>query len=72
MTWTCSCYHAPEQHGADGCEARGMFNEPCSCAARRGVMANKEQKAPKQTKKKLTIQEKKAKKKEKQLRKAGG
>lgn len=35
-------------------------------------MANKEQKAPKQNKKKLTIQEKKAKKREKQLRKAGG
>jgi hypothetical protein len=31
----CSCFHAPEQHGPDGCEATSPFVGPCPCKAAR-------------------------------------
>lgn len=31
----CECFHAPEQHGPNGCEAVNWTAKPCSCPAKR-------------------------------------
>jgi hypothetical protein len=34
----CTCYHAPEQHGAHGCAAYSARGEECKCIAARGAL----------------------------------
>lgn len=34
----CTCYHAPEEHGANGCAAYNARGEECRCIAARGAL----------------------------------
>jgi hypothetical protein len=29
--WNCDCFHAPEEHGPEGCNIMGAMSGPCPC-----------------------------------------